>query len=223
MKVQAALFLISLTIPFVTFGQSNSFEVNETLFSFKKVTLDSWEENKNVQVALYRNGKKLLTHTLFHHDGDCSSYQVQIGNYMIKENKIIFHSYWAATDRMPSSILPFGFREQIYTVDSSGIVRLTEAKIYLEEMIFSEYESYIEDGGWGHKGFKYLNKTPINKYEERLLADYMKGIEKEYNADFVLGNEKKGLEGRIRSSLKKEIDEHTGKWVEGEIYGRIKK
>ena len=224
MKLETLIILIFITFSTFVLGQTEKIEINGTFFSFKQVKLDTIESSENQILELYRNDKKLLTHTLFIEEGDCSSIHIQLGNYKIEENKIIFYSYWAATDRMPGSILPFGYREQIYSVDSLGILKLTEAKIYIENYTSSGNPNFLEENGWKHNGLKYLNEQPKNDYEQRLLTDYIQNIEKEYNAEFVLNEEKNVLEKKVRESLKEEIKKYTGNWIDGdEAFGRVKK
>ena len=224
MKLETIIILIFITFPTFLLGQTEKIEINGTFFSFIQVKLDTIESAENEILELYRNDKKLLTHTLFKEEGDCSSIHIQLGNYKVERNKIIFYSYWAATDRMQGSILPFGFREQIYSVDSLGLLKLTEAKIYIENFTTSGNINFIEENGFKHKGIKYLTEQPKNDYEQRLLKDYIQNIEKEYNAKFVLNKEKNVLEKKVRESLKKEIKKYTGNWIEGDdVYGRIKK
>lgn len=224
MKIEKFTILIFMTISSFVYGQTKKIEINGTLFSFKQVELDTLESAKNKIVELYRNEKKLLTHTVFKEEGDCSSIHIQLGNYKVEGNKIIFYSYWAATDRMPSSILPFGFREQIYTIDSSGILKLTEAKIYIENYVTSENKNFLEENGWKHKGLKYLNEQIKSESEKRLLEDYIKNVEIEYNAEFVINEEKEVLEKKVRGRLKEEIKDNTGYWILGdEAFGRVKK
>ncbi len=223
MKLETLIILIFITFSTFVLGQTVKIEINRTFFSFKQVKLDTIESAENEILELYRNDKKLLTHTLFKEDGDCSSIHIQLGNYKVEGNKIIFYSYWAATDRMPGSILPFGFREQIYSVDSLGTLKLTESKIYIENYTTSGTPNFLEENGWRHKGLKHLTEHPKNDYEQRLLNDYILNIEKEYNAEFVLNEEKNVLEKKVRESLKEKIEKYTGNWTEGEVYGRVRK
>ncbi len=218
------IIFIFLTIPTFVFGQNKEVEINGGKFLFKLVKLDTLESADNEIVELYRNGKKLLTHTISEEIGDCSSIHIQLGSYNVEGNYIIFYSYWAATDRMPGSILPFGYRAQKYFVDSSGKLKLSNAKIYIENYVATENKNYLEENGWKHKGLKFLTEQPKNEYEEKLLEDYIQNIQKEYNADFVLNREKDELEKRVRNNLAEEIKMRTENWVEGEeSFGRIKK
>lgn len=224
MKLEPFIILILTTFSTFVFGQTKEITINGNLFTFKQVGLDTLESAENKIVELYRNEKKLLTHTIFKEEGDCSSIHIQLGSYKVEGDHIIFYSYWAATDRMPGSILPFGYREQKYFVDSSGKLKLSNAKIYIENYVTTENKNYLEENGWKHKGLKYLNEEPTNEYKKRLLADYIQNVEKEYNADFVLNREKDELEKSVRSILQKEIKTYTENWIDGnEAFGRVKK
>ena len=113
--------------------------------------------------------------------------------------------------------------KQQYSVDSLGLVRLSNALIYIENVVTSEKENFVENNGWTHKGLKYLNQPTRNKYEQRVLKDYTQIIENDYNAQFVLNEKKDHLESDVRHNLKTEIKKHTENWVEGEVYGKVKK
>ncbi|MBL4746160.1 MAG: hypothetical protein JKY08_07305 [Flavobacteriaceae bacterium] len=223
MKYNSLICLIFLAFSITFFGQKKVIEINGVTFSFNQVKLDTLESAENKIIELYRGGEKLLTHTVFKEEGDCSSIHIQLGQYQILDDKIIFYSYWAATDRMSGSILPFGYRKQQYSVDSLGFLKLVESKIYIENIVTSENINYFENNGWKHKGLKYLNEPLKNIYEQRLLEDYTQNIENEYNAEFVFNEKKEDLEKEVRNILKEEIKKHTENWIEGEVYGRVKK
>ena len=217
------IILVSLTFSTLAFGKTQKIEINGKLFLFKQVKLDTLVSAEYEIVELYRDDKKLLTHIIFKEDGDCSSTHIQLGKYKVDGNKIIFYTYWASRDRMPNLILPFGFREQIYTVDISGILKLSYSKIYIENIVTTKNKNFLEENGWKHKGLKYLNEQAKSEYEKSLLNDYIINVQEEYNSVFVLDDKKDELERNVRSSLKQEIDKYTGEWVEGEVYGRVKK
>lgn len=224
MNLKILIYIVVFSISTLNFyGQSKQFKANGHIFSFVTDKVDNLEGSEDEVVHLYRGNKKLLSHTTSKQEGDCSSVNIQLGNYSIIDNEIIFYSYWAATDRMPGPMLPYGFRKQIYAVDSVGLLHLREATIYIEDYVEKEDKSFFEDNGWKHKGLKHLNKAPQNKAEQELLFDYIQSIERKYNAEFVLSVKKKSLEEEVRRALQSEIQEHTKDWVEGEVYGKVKK
>ncbi len=129
-----------------------------------------------------------------------------------------------ATDRMPASTLPFGFRKQSYFVDSLGKLGLIESRIYLESNVSGEKNDNFEENTGKHKGLKYLNEKPQNDYEQKELDDYVQTIENEYNAIFVFGEERDELEKQVRKFLKEEIKRRTEVWIDGsEGFGRFRK
>ncbi len=218
--IYTSIFLFSIMS---VSGQSKQFIINGNAFSFVMEQLDSLEGGEYEIVKLYRKKKKLLSHITFKEEGDCSAIHIQLGNFSVTDKEIIFYSYWAASDRMPGSILPNGFMKQVYTVNSRGMVNLKEAKIYIEDFVDIENKDFFENNGWKHKGLKYLHEIPKNKSEQQLLDNYIQSIEKKYNAIFVLNTEKNILENEVRIELKDKIQEYTKDWVEGEIYGRVRK
>ncbi len=222
-KIKFNLLILLLTIPLNTLAQTQKIKINGVSFSFMQTKPDTTYGAENETIELYRKGKKRLTHTLFKEESDCSSIHIQLGSYKIIENNIIFYSFWAAADRMPNSILPFGFRQQTYAVDNLGALKLIDAKIYIETIVTTKNKNFLEENGWKHKGLKYLNKKNTNKFEQKLITDYVKNAEKEYNASFVFNSEKEALEKKVRSILKEKIKTHTQDWEAKEVYGRVKK
>ncbi|CAG0904875.1 unnamed protein product [Cyprideis torosa] len=213
-----------LSEAYASFGQSQKIVINDSIFTIieDSISLDGEEHQ---QIHVYRGKKKLLSHTLYRSLGDCSIMSVELGKYQVIGQQIIFYSYWAIADRMPSYLTPYGFRKQIYEVDSLGRLQPSDAIIYLEDHTPPELtapEFYQEDR-WTHKGLDFLASPPQNEAEQRILADYIRIIEEIHHARFVFEDEKDALEKEVRAQLKSEIHFHTHDWVEGEIYGRVKK
>ncbi len=150
-------------------------------------------------VELYRGQDKILTHTTYHTEGDCSSENLELGTYDIKDHQIIFYSYWASGDRMGVNIFPFGFRKQIYTVDKHGVVSLAQAQIYMVT---------------GKQVQELLTQQSLSADKQKLLKQYIRSIEKDYSATFVTGKERKILEQDVRLTLKEAIEDHTKDWAE---------
>ncbi len=150
-------------------------------------------------IELYRGQDKILTHTTYHAEGDCSSENLELGTYDIKDNQIIFYSYWASGDRMGKNTFPFGLRKQIYTVDKRGVVSLAQAQIYMVT---------------GKQVQELLTQQSLSADEQKHLKDYIRRIEKDYSATFVTGKERKILEQDVRFTLKEAIEENTKDWEE---------
>lgn len=200
-KMSILSFLILFTN--LSLAQSEEKIINETKFTVKTISRNDTEQTDYIE--LYRNNKKLLSHTLYDSDGDCSSETIELGGYDIKQDTLIFYSYWASGDRMNKYIYPYGFRKQIYNVADNGVLNLVQSQLYIE--------TYIED--WKtHKGMKYLLSEPKTENEKALLKDYVSKVEKIYAADVVFGKEKDTLEIEVREKLKDEIYAATSYWKE---------
>ncbi len=219
------IMLLLALVPLV--GQAKTYTINHHKFSLETPQMNE-DESDSVSdwletVDLYRGKKKLLSHTLFKKDGDCSSITIQLGDYSVENNNIIFYSYWASADRMPSN-LKFGFQKQVYSVANNGIVKLQSSKIYIEDMVETANPDFIIGVGWTHKGISYLHKPPTTDEEKMWLDDYVKSVEEEYKAKFVFGEERKALEKEVRAKLKDKIAEHTDDWdIYKEAYGESRK
>ncbi len=211
---------ILMLINFCSLGQTKNYTINHHKFSLKSPQMnDEWLKT----VDLYRGKKKLLSHTLYKEDGDCSLTTIQLGDYSVEKNNIIFYSYWASTDRMPLN-LKFGFQKQVYSVTDNGTVKPKSSKIYIEDVVKTTNPDFLIEHSWTHKGLAYLNKAPITDEEKMWLADYIKSAEKKYKAKFVLGKERQALEKEVREKLKDKIEEHTKNWdIYKETYGKSRK
>ncbi len=204
-------------------AQVEKYDIFNQHFTFKIQKNDEVVDSRETLVKLYRGEKKILSHILLKEIGDCSSISIEIGDYFIKNNKIFFYSYWATADRMPSSLMPYGFRKQVYTINKNGIVKLQKSEIYIEDFVENKNKNLFEDNSWKHKGIKYLTQKPKNKHEQFLLNDYIHYIEKKYHAKFVNGAKKHALEKEVRIKLKAKIAEHTKDWADTEIYGNSRR
>ena len=199
-------FLIIIFIVNLGFAQTTIKVINGVPFKIVTVSIEGEEQLE--YIALYRNDKKILTHTIAKFEGDCSSENIELGDYKIVGTQLIFYTYWASGDRMMKNIYPYGFRKQIYSVDANGIVSLESSKLYIE--------SYID--AWNeHKGLKYLKNKPKTAEEIELLNDYISKAEKMYKGDFVLGKNKDRLEAEVRKNIGEVITENTKYWKE--VYG----
>ncbi|WP_177765676.1 hypothetical protein [Flavobacterium sp. I3-2] len=206
------------------FAQSEKKNINGIDLIFKTSKLECAAENCT-EVTLFRNHLKIISHVLYFEDGDCMSATVEIGIYKIINNTIIFYSFWANYDRLPSYILPFGFRKQVYEVESNGKIKSIESQIYLETSITKNEKNkiYYDTNDYLHKGIQFLKNTPSNSYERNALIDYKKNIEREYHAKFVVDEQRTKLEKEVRKVMKKEIELATQDWIENEFFGTIKK
>lgn len=180
-------------------AQNKQIKIMDQDFIFKNLHIDSLSRDV---IEVYRDGKKILTHTAFAEDGDCSSISYEIGSYKISGNQILFYTYWTAADRQGLLIYPSGVRKQIYNVMEDGKIKLSEAKIYMEEII-----------DWDNRSdLAFLHKAVLNDNEKELFAGYKKTIETMYKATFVTGVEKQLLISEVKKNLKKKISSETKDW-----------
>jgi hypothetical protein len=85
---------------------------------------------------------------------------------------------------------------EVYEVDKYGQFSKISSKIYME----STRKNYDPDSG-----MKYLFKAPSNTKEKALLSEYIKEIEKKYQATFVYADEAKSLILEVQTALKKSM------------------
>ncbi|PIE46752.1 MAG: hypothetical protein CSA42_07000 [Gammaproteobacteria bacterium] len=226
-KLYSTSILLFLAFAPLVVGQAKTYSINHNNFSLETHQMNDYESDRISDglevVDLYRGKRKLLSHILFKEEGDCSSVTIQLGDYFVENNNIIFYSYWASADRMPSN-LKFGFQKQVYSVADNGIVRLESSKIYIEDVVETANPDFVIGHGWTHRGIAYLNKQPTTDEEKMWLADYIKSVEKQYKAKFVFGEERKALEKEVREKLKEKIFEYTNDWdTYKEAYGESRK
>ncbi|UUV20484.1 hypothetical protein [Paenimyroides aestuarii] len=218
--------LLLLVFNLNIYGQRKELVVNNQKFLIEVLKSNTSDGFGQETIHFYRGNKQLLTHTAYKEEGDCSSVSVELGTYKTTANAIIFYSYWATADRMPSFVVPFGFRKQIYSVDKNGKLALVKSEIYIEDYLQKNAKNanfYKENEEWKHLGLAFLHEKAKTTFQQKALKNYIQNIEEKYHSEFVLGKEKKSLETEVRQALKKEIAEKTSDWISGEIYGNVKK
>ena len=122
LKMKQINLIITIFL-FINFGFSQTQKKVINGIEFKIVTISIDENEQTEFIELYRNNKKILTHTLSEFDGDCSSENIELGTYEIMDSNLIFYSYWASGDRMMKNIYPFGFRKQTYSINEKGFIK----------------------------------------------------------------------------------------------------
>lgn len=187
-----SIFLCVLTT--VLYSQNKTVTINNHQFIFKNVLINNDSGNPTKQIEIYRNKKKLLTHTISEIWGDCNSESVELGRFEINNNTIIFYTYWAKAGDAPTS--PYGVRKQVYTIDSFGNLMFLKGKIYVETFQTTEF----------------LFSTPKNEVEKNELQQYIAEVEKEYKAKFVSGKAKQLLFTEVKGKLKTKIQSATKNW-----------
>lgn len=172
--------------------------VEELVINTHKFTLETKsydvEDTKGKYLKLYQDDKLLFRFTLKDETGACSAKSLIDGHYEIVDNQIKLYSFW--NRRGKAYLVPYGARIQIYDILSSGEVKLSASRVYIEA------SKYKQDDD---SGMKYLFKTPQNEAEKALLQSYILEIEKQYNATFVLGQEREALFEEVRSALKRKM------------------
>lgn len=190
--------------------QTKEVVIKEHTFNFITTTINA--DQQKDYVTVYKEGSKLFEHILYESDGDCSSENLQLGSYEIKESSIILYTYWASADRMGKNIYPFGYKKQVCIINTDGTITIEKADIYVESYV----DSYKE-----HKGMVFLHKSPRTVIEYALLKEYITAIEKMYMGNFVTGKELNKLAKDVRVELKTKIETHTRFWKE--VYGKHSK
>ena len=131
--IQTLLMLLALSS--TAFAETQNIQINQNNFELKTVLNQDDVDLLRKDIELYRNNQKLLTHTIYSTSGDCSISQIELGDYEVKDNNIIFYSYWASGDRQGLWTYPYGVRKQTYTVDAKGKVKLVSAVLYVEDIL----------------------------------------------------------------------------------------
>lgn len=208
MKKNKAILIIFLVLIYnLCLSQSEVKLINGQKFTINTVSINDTIQTEFIEI--YRNKKKLISHILLNNEGDYSSENIEIGDYDIIVDSIIFYSYWTSGDRMGKNIYPYGFRKQTYQVSNDGSLNLVKSELYIE--------TYVNN--WTtHKGMKYLFNAPNAENAKTLFKDYVAKAEKMYSGSFVFGKEKDNLEIEIREKLKNKISAETNYWEE--VYGQ---
>lgn len=198
------IWLVMIIVSNLAQAQVEKKQINGTVFEFITVKNSGEDSQETEYIELFRNNKKLLSHIKSNFEGDCSSENIELGDYQVVGSDIIFYSYWASGDRMGKNIYPFGFRKQVYSVSDTGAVVLKKSEIYLE--------TYIDSWADEHKGMKYLRHQPKSALEKQQLDDYTTKVAKKYASEFVFGKPRKNLEYEVRRQLGSRITDRTQFW-----------
>lgn len=146
----------------------------------------------------------LLQHTLFYEDGDHNSTVLELGDYEVQGDRIVFYSYWANAGDAPTSYS--GVRKQVYQVSHKGRVTLKESQLYIDSGWRSEEYEASDHGG------QYIDKK-LNSPEQNLaLQKYIRLIEKKFGGKFVFLEEAKHLIKEVKTKLETEIQKNTADW-----------
>ena len=188
---------------FGTVAQAKSFKINQHNFEIKTILSETEQDS----FELYRENQKLLTHIKHLWTGDGSISSIEIGDYDIKGNQLIFYTYWASGDTQGLWAYPYGVRKQIYTVNAKGGVDLTTAVIYVEDY---NSEGDPQEIDAEKEYLQFLHTAPKNQQQRQALNHYIQSMQTRYKARFVSGKERAQLiqevEGRLAFQIKEEKD-----------------
>lgn len=208
MKILQTL-LFTMVLSSVAFAETQTIQINHHRFEIKTATTESEEGFERYAVELYRNQHKLLSHTLKYNTGDCSILTTELGDYDVKNNQLIFYTYWAAGDRQGLWTYPYGVRKQVYSVDAKGVVKPISAVIYVEDVVGNPLEHDPQQ-----EYLQFLNTAPQTDQQKKALNHYIETMQTKYKARFVNGQEREQLLKEVKTRLAKKIAVETQGWKE---------
>ena len=191
------------------FAGIKALQINNSIFEVKQTHSETEEGFEQDNIELYRNGKKLLAHTKRLSTGECSILTIEVGDYEVKNNQLIFYTYWAAGDRQGLWAYPYGVRKQVYSVSNSGAVKPVSAEVYIEDVIGNPLESNPQQDY-----LQFLAVQPQIQKDKMALNNYIKIMQKRYKARFVSGVERKQLITEVKMKLAQQIADETKGWKE---------
>lgn len=190
-------------------AHAKTLSINQQRFEIKTTHGETEEGFEQDNLELYRGDKKLLTHTQRLSTGDCSILTIELGDYEVKNNQVIFYSYWAAGDRQGLWTFPYGVRKQVYSVDSKGMVKLINAVVYVEDTISNPLETNPDQDY-----LQFLTIQPKSPKDKLALNNYIQQMQTRYKARFVHGQERTQLIKEVKSKLASQIAVETKGWKE---------
>lgn len=208
MKIVKPMMLILLMLGNVAV-QAKTFTINQHHFEIKTTQSENEEGFEQDNIELYRGAKKLLTHTQRLSTGDCSILTIELGDFEVKNDQLIFYTYWAVGDRQGLWTFPYGVRKQVYSVDPKGMVKLISAEIYVEDVMGDPFTNHPQEDY-----LQFLNTPPKNTQQKKALNDYIQSMQSRYKARFVHGQARALLIKEVKAKLAKQIANETKGWKE---------
>lgn len=196
------------------YGQERVFFVGDERFTVS-VRGASGEDQEEVDTLyLFRafENKPLLA--VLHKDvwADSNSRSVMVGDYDATDSTFVLYHFWAKAGDAPVS--PYGARIQTYGLEKEGLI-LKESRIYLETMSDYYVNQYRDKENLDyHVGVVFLHAVPESADERQELNAYVRGVEREYGAEFVWGEEADRLLVTVRERLAAELRRYTRDWPE---------
>ncbi len=191
-KIFASVWLFS----FWLFASSQEITINNHHFTIVTEKYDLYASKGEV-MRFYRDihDKKPLFHLILNDaTGGCTSRSLEDGAYEIEGNKIKLYSFFHRQGEAHNE--PYGAKIVEYEVLNSGELKRVRSQIYIET---------AKRGYEGNNGMKYLFQEPKTEEEKRELVNYIKQVEREYLAKFVLGEDEKPLIKEVKEALKRKI------------------
>lgn len=178
-------------------NDGETIQINGYDFKLKTIEGPPVKAIPYMEIELFNDEEKLLSHILSDEISNSDGVTVQLGAYGFNKNQLILYSYWAWAGNPDEP--KYGFRKQIYQVTPKGEIVLLKGEIYLEE-------------GTENEGLEFLFKRAATASQKKQLSDYKKMIENKYNASFVEGSKKTDLMYEVKSLLGKDIRKVTDRW-----------
>ena len=188
---------------------AKTFNINQHNFEIKITKGEDRFGFEQESFELYRASQKLLSHTKHLSTGNGSISSIEIGDYDIKGNQLIFYTYWASGDTQGLWAYPYGVRKQIYTVNAKGGVDLTTAVIYVEDY---NSEGDPQEIDAEKEYLQFLHTAPKNQQQRQALNHYIQSMQTRYKARFVSGQERTQLIQEVEKRLAPQIKTETQGW-----------
>ena len=205
--------IFKLVLILLMFGtvaaHAKTLSINQQRFEIKTTHGETEEGFEQDNIELYRGTKRLLTHTQRLSTGDCSILTIELGDFEVKNDQLIFYTYWAAGDRQGLWTFPYGVRKQVYLVDSKGMVKLISAVVYVEDTISNPLETNPDQDY-----LQFLTIQPKSPKDKLALNNYIQQMQTRYKARFVHGQERTQLIKEVKSKLASQIAVETKGWKE---------
>lgn len=205
--------IFKLVLILLMFGtvaaHAKTLSINQQRFEIKTTHGETEEGFEQDNIELYRGTKRLLTHTQRLSTGDCSILTIELGDFEVKNDQLIFYTYWAAGDRQGLWTFPYGVRKQVYSVDSKGMVKLISAVVYVEDTISNPLETNPDQDY-----LQFLTIQPKSPKDKLALNNYIQQMQTRYKARFVHGQERTQLIKEVKSKLASQITVETKGWKE---------
>ena len=187
---------MTFLLSYALFGASKHLVINKHEFVIVTESYNIYD-SKGTFMKFYdanSSDEALFRLTLGDATGNCSERSLEDGSYEIKGDMITLYTLWHR--RGNAYLAPYGAKIQKFKVGSNGKLKMISSQIYLEE---TKRNYDIESG------MQYLFHAPKRKEEQEKLMEYVKGIEKKYEATFMFGEEGKMLIFTVKEAMRRKF------------------